>query len=326
MVADLEKHLVARGLKLIEPAVGAGFAVDEVVFGAKGEPEVWSPAGPSTPPSRRQAAAPAEPVRRGGGVTHDRHRSPHARAGPQPHRPARRLGHGGLRPPRRRPRRTCASAAVALAGRVERQPGRHSAGPRRRPRGGARSPAARGSRSSPGPPPTCSRNSRRAADRLADPKCKQIRDAAGVYFFDRPLVAAGHASPCSSPARGRSTRTCSPTCAASSPRSRRRSPGATGSRPRPAARRRRSAGCSTSRRTRPTREGRGRGRTAQARAVHLRRPRRRPGDLPRPPRTSQLPVAAVAGHSAGELAALLAAGAMRSEDRARARGWPRSWT
>ncbi len=40
MVADLEKHLVARGLKLIEPAVGAGFAVDEVVFGAKGEPEV----------------------------------------------------------------------------------------------------------------------------------------------------------------------------------------------------------------------------------------------------------------------------------------------
>ena len=37
MVADLEKHLVARGLKLIEPAVGAGFAVDEVIFGAKGE-------------------------------------------------------------------------------------------------------------------------------------------------------------------------------------------------------------------------------------------------------------------------------------------------
>ena len=40
MVAELEKHLVARGLKLIEPAVGAGFAVDEVVYGAKGEPEV----------------------------------------------------------------------------------------------------------------------------------------------------------------------------------------------------------------------------------------------------------------------------------------------
>ena len=40
MVADLAKHLVARGLKLIEPAVGAGFAVDEVIFGTKGEPEV----------------------------------------------------------------------------------------------------------------------------------------------------------------------------------------------------------------------------------------------------------------------------------------------
>ena len=32
--------LVARGLKLIEPAVGADFAVDEVIFGNKGEPEV----------------------------------------------------------------------------------------------------------------------------------------------------------------------------------------------------------------------------------------------------------------------------------------------
>jgi acyl transferase domain-containing protein/NAD(P)H-dependent flavin oxidoreductase YrpB (nitropropane dioxygenase family)/acyl carrier protein len=40
MVAELEKHLVARGLKLIEPAVGANFAVDEVVYGSKGVPEV----------------------------------------------------------------------------------------------------------------------------------------------------------------------------------------------------------------------------------------------------------------------------------------------
>jgi acyl transferase domain-containing protein/NAD(P)H-dependent flavin oxidoreductase YrpB (nitropropane dioxygenase family)/NAD(P)-dependent dehydrogenase (short-subunit alcohol dehydrogenase family)/acyl carrier protein len=40
MVAELEKHLVARGLKLIAPAQGAGFAVDELVFGRKGEPEV----------------------------------------------------------------------------------------------------------------------------------------------------------------------------------------------------------------------------------------------------------------------------------------------
>src|SRR5262245_40562474 len=31
----------------------------------------------------------------------------------------------------------------------------------------------------------------RAADRLADPKCTQIRDAAGVYFFDQPLGEVG---------------------------------------------------------------------------------------------------------------------------------------
>jgi NAD(P)-dependent dehydrogenase (short-subunit alcohol dehydrogenase family)/acyl carrier protein len=40
MVAELEKHLTARGLKLIEPALGAKFAVDELVYGSKGEPEV----------------------------------------------------------------------------------------------------------------------------------------------------------------------------------------------------------------------------------------------------------------------------------------------
>jgi NAD(P)-dependent dehydrogenase (short-subunit alcohol dehydrogenase family) len=40
MVADLEKHLAARGLQLIQPEVGAEFAVDEVVFGQKGEPAV----------------------------------------------------------------------------------------------------------------------------------------------------------------------------------------------------------------------------------------------------------------------------------------------
>ena len=31
----------------------------------------------------------------------------------------------------------------------------------------------------------------RAADRLADPACKQLRDASGVYFFDAPLFAQG---------------------------------------------------------------------------------------------------------------------------------------
>lgn len=54
MVADLEKHLVARGLKLIEPAVGAGFAIDEVVFGTKGEPEVLVAGG------TEQAARPGQ--------------------------------------------------------------------------------------------------------------------------------------------------------------------------------------------------------------------------------------------------------------------------
>lgn len=56
MVADLEKHLVARGLKLIEPTVGANFAVDEVIFGAKGEPEVVVAGGTETAPKPKRAA------------------------------------------------------------------------------------------------------------------------------------------------------------------------------------------------------------------------------------------------------------------------------
>ncbi len=32
---------------------------------------------------------------------------------------------------------------------------------------------------------------RRAADRLADPKCKQIRDTNGIYFFEQPLAFQG---------------------------------------------------------------------------------------------------------------------------------------
>ena len=59
MVADLEKHLVARGLKLIAPAVGARFAVDEVVFGAKGEAEVVV-AGGTEHAGRPGKTAPAE--------------------------------------------------------------------------------------------------------------------------------------------------------------------------------------------------------------------------------------------------------------------------
>jgi acyl transferase domain-containing protein len=55
MVADLEKHLVARGLKLIEPSVGAGFAVDEVIFGAKGVPEVVVAGGTESAPKAKAA-------------------------------------------------------------------------------------------------------------------------------------------------------------------------------------------------------------------------------------------------------------------------------
>jgi hypothetical protein len=66
MVADLEKHLVARGLKLIAPAVGAAFAVDEVVYGVKGEPEVVVAGGTeqAARPARTAAAA-KEPVAAG---------------------------------------------------------------------------------------------------------------------------------------------------------------------------------------------------------------------------------------------------------------------
>ena len=62
MVADLEKHLVARGLKLIEPAVGAGFAVDEVVYGLKGEPEVVVAGGTEQAARPARAAAAEAPV------------------------------------------------------------------------------------------------------------------------------------------------------------------------------------------------------------------------------------------------------------------------
>lgn len=59
MVAELEKHLVARGLKLIEPALGAKFAVDEVVYGSKGEPEVLI-AGGTEQPARPTRTAKSE--------------------------------------------------------------------------------------------------------------------------------------------------------------------------------------------------------------------------------------------------------------------------
>ena len=59
MVAELEKHLTARGLKLIEPSLGANFAVDEVIFGSKGEPEVLVAGGSEAASPARTAAVEA---------------------------------------------------------------------------------------------------------------------------------------------------------------------------------------------------------------------------------------------------------------------------
>lgn len=67
MVADLAKHLVARGLQLIEPTVGAGFAVDEVIFGTKGEPEVLV-AGGSESASKPARPSESSPVPVAAGV------------------------------------------------------------------------------------------------------------------------------------------------------------------------------------------------------------------------------------------------------------------
>jgi NAD(P)-dependent dehydrogenase (short-subunit alcohol dehydrogenase family) len=61
MVADLERHLVARGLKLIEPSLGAGLAVDEIVFGAKGEPEVLIAGGTEQAARATRSGASKEP-------------------------------------------------------------------------------------------------------------------------------------------------------------------------------------------------------------------------------------------------------------------------
>jgi hypothetical protein len=40
MVADLENHLVRRGLRLIAPDEGPRLLVDDLLFGRKGESEV----------------------------------------------------------------------------------------------------------------------------------------------------------------------------------------------------------------------------------------------------------------------------------------------
>jgi hypothetical protein len=40
MVAELEKHLVQRGLRLISPKEGPALLLDELAFGKKGDREV----------------------------------------------------------------------------------------------------------------------------------------------------------------------------------------------------------------------------------------------------------------------------------------------
>lgn len=61
MVADLERHLVARGLRLIAPEEGPAWVVDELLFGAKGDSEVII-AGGAEQLTRPTGAAPAAPA------------------------------------------------------------------------------------------------------------------------------------------------------------------------------------------------------------------------------------------------------------------------
>ncbi|MBV9122798.1 MAG: hypothetical protein JO112_05545, partial [Planctomycetes bacterium] len=66
MVADLEKHLVKRGLKLITPEEGPVFLVDELCHGRKGDTEVIIAGGAehqARPKKSGQSSAKAELVR-----------------------------------------------------------------------------------------------------------------------------------------------------------------------------------------------------------------------------------------------------------------------
>src|SRR5262249_34050879 len=64
MVADLEKHLTKRGLKLITPEEGPRFLVEELLYGRKGDSEVVIAGGaenvakPATAEARNGAAEP----------------------------------------------------------------------------------------------------------------------------------------------------------------------------------------------------------------------------------------------------------------------------
>lgn len=57
MVADLEKHMTARGVTLITPEVGAAFLVDELLYGEKGDSEVIIAGGASNLHSPSPATA-----------------------------------------------------------------------------------------------------------------------------------------------------------------------------------------------------------------------------------------------------------------------------
>jgi NAD(P)-dependent dehydrogenase (short-subunit alcohol dehydrogenase family) len=62
MVADLEKHLVARGLQLISPETGPAFVVEELLYGRKGEPEVVIAGGTERPLKPQRAPRPEAAV------------------------------------------------------------------------------------------------------------------------------------------------------------------------------------------------------------------------------------------------------------------------
>jgi hypothetical protein len=62
MVADLEKHLVRRGLRLIAPDEGPGLLLEELLFGRKGESEVILAGGAETLVAPMRASTSAVPV------------------------------------------------------------------------------------------------------------------------------------------------------------------------------------------------------------------------------------------------------------------------
>jgi NAD(P)-dependent dehydrogenase (short-subunit alcohol dehydrogenase family) len=60
MVADLEKHLTRRGLKLIAPENGPAFLIDELLYGRKGDTEVIIAGGAQEAARPMRAAAKKE--------------------------------------------------------------------------------------------------------------------------------------------------------------------------------------------------------------------------------------------------------------------------